>query len=175
MPDPLPRHFLNPCTIFAHREEHLVTTVLGSCIAVCLWEASSGLGGINHYMLPLWNGDGLPTPKYGNVAIAKLIERMERLGARPERLVAKAFGGANVLGSGRGYYDVGRRNIQICEELLARHRIMVVSSDLGGEVGRKIVFNTRTGLVQVSWLAAGERNLPDGKPQASRPAPPRRD
>ena len=60
-----PKLFLQPCTIFVHREEHWVSTILGSCISLCLWDPKLGAGGINHYMLPLWNGEGLPTPNTG--------------------------------------------------------------------------------------------------------------
>ncbi len=57
-------HYLHPGNLFAHRTPHIVTTILGSCVAVCLWDPINNIGGINHYMLPLWNGEGLPVPKY---------------------------------------------------------------------------------------------------------------
>ncbi|MBF0165687.1 MAG: chemotaxis protein CheD, partial [Magnetococcales bacterium] len=63
-----------PGALFAQNGAYVITTVLGSCIAVCLWDRMRKEGGMNHYKLPLWNGDGLPSPKYGNIAIAKLIE-----------------------------------------------------------------------------------------------------
>lgn len=165
--------FLNPCVLFAHRQEHVVTTVLGSCVAVCLWDPAQAFGGINHFMLPLWNGEGLPTPKYGNVAIEKLVERMLKLGSSHERLVAKVFGGANVLGFGNGYFNVGSRNAELCETMLGRLGITIAASDLRGEWGRKIVFNTRTGRVQIArWAQASgsSAQLPDGRPQ-KKPAP----
>jgi chemotaxis protein CheD len=125
------RHYLYPGTLFAHREPHLVTTVLGSCVSVCLWDSAARVGGINHYLLPLWNGEGLPTPKYGNIAITKLIEKVQALGAG-SKLIAKVF---------------GQRNIELAIEMLEQHRIQVVSSDLGGPVGRKIIFHTGEGTV----------------------------
>ena len=84
---PQKSHYLYPGELFVHREPHVVSTVLGSCISVCLWDPERRLGGINHFLLPLWNGEGLPTPKYGNIAISRLIEKMEALGAQSlERL-----------------------------------------------------------------------------------------
>jgi len=140
------RHYLYPGTLFAHREPHLVTTVLGSCVSVCLWDAAARVGGINHYLLPLWNGDGLPTPKYGNIAIAKLVERVQALGAG-SKLVAKLFGGASMWEKTDGLLAIGQRNIELAIELLEQHRIPVISSDLGGSVGRKIIFHTGDGSV----------------------------
>jgi chemotaxis protein CheD len=164
----IPSHYLYPCMVFAHREEHLVSTVLGSCVAVCLWDGIMGMGGINHYMLALWNGDGLPTPKYGNIAIEKLIRAMLDRGCTRERLVAKLFGGANVIGQGPGQFSVGERNILLARELLEREGIPITASDVGGDCGRKVIYNTRTGTVLVSRLKRIDGRpvaLPDGRPR----------
>lgn len=143
------KHFLFPGTLFVQNREHLVTTVLGSCVAVCLWDQSTGTGGINHYMLPLWNGEGLPTPKYGTIAIEKLLEKMFTLGCRQENLVAKVFGGANVMENMQGMYSIGDRNVQLARELLAEKGIPITGADTGGKLGRKLIFNTHTGVVLV--------------------------
>ena len=89
-------HYLHPGNLFASSNPHVVTTILGSCIAVCLFDPTKKIGGINHYMLPLWNGEGLPIPRFGNVAIKKLIEKMEMLGANKRTLQAKVFGGSSI-------------------------------------------------------------------------------
>ena len=167
-PGPIPSHYLYPCMLFTHREEHVVSTVLGSCVAVCLWDRAREMGGINHFMLALWNGEGLPTPKYGNIAIEKLIQAMVNAGCARERLVAKAFGGANVIGQGQGVFSVGERNIQVARDLLAQEQIPIIASDLGGELGRKVIYNTRTGTVLVSRLRRTDGLvpvLPDGRPR----------
>lgn len=146
------RHFLFPGALFAHHDEHLVTTVLGSCVAVCLLDPANGIGGINHYMLPLWNGEGLPTPKYGNIAIERLVKKMLEFGLREEKLVAKIFGGANVLAAGPGIYSVGERNILLARQLLREHDIRVISEDVGGIRGRKVIFNTMSGEILVGKM-----------------------
>jgi chemotaxis protein CheD len=124
-------------------------------------------GGMNHFMLPLWNGEGLPTPKYGNIAIENLIRKMLNLGCAKERLLAKVFGGGNVLNGGSGLYPVGDRNITIAEELLLQHGIRIAASDTGGTRGRKILFNTHTGTVLMARLGTEEAppSLPDGRPK----------
>ncbi|MCX8085001.1 MAG: chemotaxis protein CheD [Calditerrivibrio sp.] len=138
-------HFLLPGTIFVSKDQAEITTILGSCVAICLWDPVSRIGGMNHYLLPLWNGEGIPTPKYGNVAIPKLIQKMLEMGANAQSLQAKVFGGAAVLetvGQRSSILNVGQRNIEIAFEELEKNRIKIVSYDVGGELGRKIIMFT---------------------------------
>ena len=145
--DLLRRHYLYPGTLFVHRHPHRITTVLGSCVSVCLWNQASQLGGINHYLLPLWNGEGLPTPKYGNVAITKLIEKVKALSNPGDKLVAKVFGGASMWEKTEGLLAVGQRNIEFAIETLESYGIPIVGSDLGGHQGRKVIFSSGEGTV----------------------------
>lgn len=140
-------HFLFPSTIFVSDTPHLVTTILGSCVSVCLWDPVSKIGGINHYMLPLWNGEGLASPKYGNIAIAKLVDRMIQQGSKKEHLVAKVFGGAEQLLFEKGSFHIGKRNIAQAREVLNKEKIEVISHHVGGPEGRHIKFHTDTGEV----------------------------
>lgn len=144
---PVKTHYLYPGEIFAHREPHTVTTVLGSCVSVCLWDPVARLGGINHFLLPLWNGDGLPTPKYGNIAIPRLLEKLVGLGASERKLQAKVFGGAAMWNLTDGLLAVGARNVELAENVLRELGIPVVGSDLGGSQSRKIIFQTGEGTV----------------------------
>ena len=139
-------HYLFPGTIFAHKDQHLVTTVLGSCVAVCIWHPKAEVGGINHYLLPLWNGEGLPTPKYGNIAIARLIEKVRRVAGEGE-LIAKVFGGASMWSRAEGALAVGERNVELAFNVLEEEKIKIVSQDVWGEMGRKVIFDTKTGSV----------------------------
>ena len=141
-----------PSALFVSLEEVEVSTLLGSCVAVCLWDKRRQFGGINHYMLPLWNGQGLASPKFGNIAIEKLIERMLSLGATQESLVAKLFGGAEVLDLNQNMFDIPQRNINVAYDLLGREQIPVISSSTGGRKGRKIIFNTLTGKVYQKYI-----------------------
>ena len=126
--------------------------MLGSCVAVCLYDELVGLGGMNHYQLALWNGVGLASPRYGNVAIERLVQKMEALGADRERMRAKVFGGASVLGGGQDSLRVGARNIEIAWDWLQRLQIPIFASDVGGLFGRKLKFDTLTGMAKVKKL-----------------------
>jgi len=143
------KHFLFPGTLFADPRNYQVSTVLGSCVAVCLWDSVLLVGGISHYMLPLWNGEGVATPRYGNVAIEKLLYKMLRMGCKKESLTAKVFGGANVTGTGNEVFLIGDRNVALAYQLLEEYGIPVKASDVGGRVGRKIILHTSTGIVMV--------------------------
>ncbi len=141
------KHFLYPGALFISADECEITTVLGSCIAVCLWDQVNGGGGMNHFMLPLWNGEGLPTPRYGNIAMEKLLEQVLAFGARRQHLVAKVFGGANLLVNSNSSFPIGARNIDLALGQLEEWRIPVIASDVGGHAGRKIIMNTMSGVV----------------------------
>jgi chemotaxis protein CheD len=144
------KYFLTQSMIFLSLEECLINTILGSCISVCLWDPYTETGGMNHYMLPLWNGEGLPTPRYGNIAIPRLVEKMIHLGCRKKNLRAKVFGGADVLIHAKdGDISIGSRNIILAEDILCEERIPIISLDVGGKYSRKIQFNSRTGKVML--------------------------
>ena len=148
------KHYLYPGGIFADKVPHKVTTILGSCVAVCLWDPTKNYGGINHYLLPFWNGEGLSSPRYGNISIPKLIEQMTRMGCRIESLKAKVFGGASMQKNSVGLLNVGERNAVFAVEYLKEIKIPILSSDLGGNQGRKLIFNTETGGVLMKKLNA---------------------
>ena len=144
--------YLHAGFITVHAAPTWITTVLGSCVAVCLYDGSIGLGGMNHYQLALWNGVGLASPRYGNVAIDRLVQKMESLGGERERMRAKVFGGASVLGGAQDSLRIGARNIEIAWDHLQRLNIPIVASDVGGQLGRKVKFDTQTGVAKVKKL-----------------------
>lgn len=144
-------YYLYPGAIFTHQKPYAVSTVLGSCISVCLWDSHLKIGGINHFMLPFWNGDGLASPKYGNIAIEKLIEKMVVLGSCKKNLTAKIFGGAKQLETGC-FFNVGERNVAIAIELLSENNILITSRNTGGDRGRKIIFRTHSGEVFMKFI-----------------------
>jgi chemotaxis protein CheD len=146
-------HYLLAGNIFVSTEPHVITTVLGSCVSVCLWDSVLHIGGMNHFMLPLWNGEGLASPKYGNIAVTKLLERLLDHGSHRRNLRAKIFGGGVVLKVTNPFMNIGERNIRLAEDMLREEGIPVVSSDTGGKTGRKILFNTESGVVLLKKLA----------------------
>lgn len=146
------QHFLYPATLFASNTPSMVSTILGSCVAVCFYDSILQIGGINHYMLPLWNGQGLPSPKYGNIAIEKLLEKMYQMGSQKKNLKAKVFGGGEVIETNIKQFNIGERNIEIAIELLREYKIPIVAQSVGGKLGRKIEYNTATGEVKHRFI-----------------------
>ncbi len=151
-------HFLHPSTLYVGADPLWVTTILGSCVAVCFFDKKRVIGGINHFMLPYWNGDGLESPKYGNVAIQQLFQKMLDFGAKKEDIVCKIFGGAEVLNEQYSVFNVGQRNIELAYKVLGDLGISVVNSSTGGKMGRKIHFNTVTGEVLQKYLVKTTKN-----------------
>ena len=151
---PARTHFLYPSTIFASRDLYHVTTILGSCVAVCFWDPITKAGAINHYMLPLWNGQGLASPKFGNIAIKKTIEKMLSFGCNIINIKAKVFGGGEILETKSTPFNIGFRNVEIAQNLLDEYNIPIISASTGGNKGRKILFNTNTGEVKHKFILA---------------------
>lgn len=144
-------HYLLPSALFVARKPTVVDTVLGTCIAVCLYDESLKAGGINHYMLPYWNGDGLASPKYGNIANELLVQRMESMGCKRRNLVAKVFGGKEPS-QADSHFTIGTRNYDLAKDQLEEMGIPIVAKSTGGQKGRKIVFHTDTGAVRMKFL-----------------------
>jgi len=148
-----PKRLLYPADIFVGSKPCIVTTVLGSCISVCLYDPVLNQGSINHYILPHWNGHDLATMKYGNMAIIRILEELLLLNSKYENVVAKVFGGAEVLLKTPTSFHIGKRNAQIAFEILKEFKIPVLFSDVGGNKGRKISFNTFTGEVELVYIS----------------------
>ena len=147
LPDGAKLIYLHAGNLFASAEPAQITTVLGSCVAICLYDPMAQVGGVNHYMLPTDVGVNCQTPRYANYATTTLIDRVLALGAEHRRLQAKVFGGACVLASFQGTgNDLGSKNIEVARRRLEAEKIPVVAEDLGGNHGRRLVFRTDTGL-----------------------------
>lgn len=144
----IPVHHLLPSNLFSSRTPYHVHTILGSCISVCLWDPQAKLGGINHFMLPFWSGEaGSATPRYGNIAIERLIETLEQNGCHHPRMQAKIFGGATVLdnASNSDIMKVGQRNIEIADSVLNDYCIPILARCVGGNSGYKLIYKTYSG------------------------------
>jgi chemotaxis protein CheD len=128
-----------------------INTVLGSCVAVCLYDSVECIGGMNHYLVPLWNENGLQSPKYGNISIPRLIESMLNVGCHKHNLVAKIFGGGNVIDVTQEEMMIGRKNILIAKELLNEQGIKIAAQDVGGTRGRRIMMQSDTGKILLKY------------------------
>ncbi len=145
--------YLHAGQLFAASDPCEITTILGSCVAVCLFDPSRRLGGANHYLLPIRPGAAHASPRFGNVAIAELLERLVGLGSRKRDLGAKVFGGATLTGGARAVAGgLGAKNVELARDVLAREGLPIIAEDVGGERGRKIVLRTDDGIVWVKKL-----------------------
>ena len=132
-------YFLKPGYIYLPSEPTVVSTVLGSCVAVILWDKNRKVGGINHFQLPTCKDTDKPTARFGDASTGMLIRMMIEDGSNKRHLEAQIFGGA--YNSSISSRNVGKENILTARRVLARHGIHIVSEDVGGERGRKIVYD----------------------------------
>ena len=126
-----------------------ISTVLGSCVAVCLYCTKTKISGMNHYLMPLWNGNGLKSLKYGNVSTERLIDGMLNAGADLRHIEAKIFGGGVIHINAE--HSVGPRNIQVALDILKVYKIPVIASDIGGDKGRRVIFTNIDGSAYLKY------------------------
>jgi chemotaxis protein CheD len=140
-----------PGEYFVSTDDLMVMTVLGSCIAACIWDGRVRAGGMNHFMLP--DGDAADGGgRYGSYAMELLINHLLKLGARRETMQAKVFGGAQVM-AGFSSMNVGERNTKFVLDYLATERIPVVSQDVLDIHPRKVCFFPASGKALMKRLA----------------------
>ncbi|MBF6022485.1 chemoreceptor glutamine deamidase CheD [Lysobacter niastensis] len=133
-----------------------LVTLLGSCVAACLFDPLLGVGGMNHFMLP--GGGSDVCSRYGAHAMELLINDLLKRGVRRSRLQAKVFGGGNVLS---GFYSdpIGTRNAGFVLEYLAAERIPLMAQDLGDIHPRKVCFFPQTGRTLVKRLPSARNDV----------------
>ncbi len=142
--------FLHTGQVHVASEPTRITTILGSCVAICIWDPLMGAGGMNHYLLPSNPAATERTTRFADTATAALLDGLLAAGVSLTRLRAKTFGGASVLAFTGG--ALPERNIQAAREQHARWDTPIVGEDVGGSHGRKIVFQTDTGVTTVKVI-----------------------
>ena len=155
----LPRKFIHVGEIFIGVEATEIVTVLGSCVAVCLYDRVTMIGGMNHYLLPLWNGNGLESPKFGNIAIPRLLETMENIGCLRRNIEAKIFGGANIHVANSEAQMIGHKNVMIAKETLRSLGIPIKAEDTGGNYGRTVQIDLESGIYRIKTINKGEKEI----------------
>jgi len=127
---------------------------LGSCIGVVLFDRSTGISGIAHILLPGASQNG--ETKYAETAIEKMLEDLIKQGARKSKIVSKFAGGANVFKQiNLEILKIGTRNAISVEETLKQKKIPILAKDVGGEVGRSVIFNPLDGSMIVKYTKGG--------------------
>jgi len=143
-----------PGEYFATRQPLMLTTLLGSCVAVCLMDRTAGVHGMNHFLLPQgsdWHSQTSVPARFGVNAMELLITDMQKLGAQRQRLEAKVFGAGNVL-EGMSVVNIGEQNSDFIRSYLKSERIPILAEDLLGNVARKVFFFPDGGRVLVHKL-----------------------
>lgn len=167
----LPKVFLQTGDCFLGVQPTLVTTVLGSCLAVTIHAPQFGIGTICHAFLPdssdMKKGHG-PDPqicRFVDTALQNMLESIDKLGIPRRELVIKMFGGSTgiaVRGMENSSYNIGRRNVEMARKMLKFARLDIAAEDVGGAQGRKLMFQTQTGEIWLKRLKHMDKDLMNG-------------
>jgi chemotaxis protein CheD len=138
-----------PGDFYVSRNDEIIATVLGSCVAACMRDPAGGIGGINHFLLPedpSRGPSGAASTRYGLYALERLINTLTRNGARRRSLEVKIFGGGQVLSSKT---DIGRLNIEFVRRYLEEEGLAIVAEDVGQSYARRLRYHPLTGAATV--------------------------
>lgn len=147
-----------PGEFYVTREHEAVATTLGSCVSACIWDEGAGIGGMNHFMLPItdkrsadviWGNVSSDATRYGNYAMEHLINEILKNGGERSKLKAKVFGGGKIL---QQMNDVGSGNASFVVDYLRTENIPLVAQDLNGYQPRKVYFEPFSGRVMIKKL-----------------------
>ena len=145
-----------PGEFYVTSEKEIIVTVLGSCVSACIRDPLAGVGGMNHFMLPMNGNNQLhdmsvisDATRYGNYAMEHLINEVLKNGGMRNRIEVKIFGGGRVL---KSMSDVGKKNIEFVLDYLSQENFKIQSQDVGDIFPRKVIYNPKSGKVLVKKL-----------------------
>ena len=144
-----------PGEFFVSTDKVVIATVLGSCVSACIRDPETGIGGMNHFMLPEeenhinYDSNSGASARYGNYAMDKMINTILSYGGKRERLEIKLFGGSKVIQS---MADIGSSNINFAYDYLTIKQMTVTSQDVGGLHPRRVLYFPHTGRVLMCKL-----------------------
>ncbi|MDR3154850.1 MAG: response regulator [Deltaproteobacteria bacterium] len=163
--------FLLPGEYFISKQPHVISTLLGSCVAVCLYHPQLKFGGMNHFMLPS-SPSKERSGKYGDYATGVLLQFMERTAGSLSGLQAIISGGANVINAVSSGVQIGQRNVEVARDILRKHNIAVIKENIGGNLGLKLHYQSWDNKLTVEPM---DRNAMSGslisREEAGRGAP----
>jgi chemotaxis protein CheD len=148
--------FLFPGQLVVTKDSMEISTILGSCVSVCLFDSFRGIAGMNHFLLPVNDKLKSDIEKYGDTSLEFMLDRILSMGSNQRDLVAKVFGGGDILNHKNSNFNIGKKNIEIALNFIMDHNIKIASKSVGGKMGRKVIFNTHTGIVRHSYLTSSE-------------------
>lgn len=149
---------------YVTRSDEMVTTVLGSCVAACIRDKLSGIGGMNHFMLPADNegrSGSLPAELsadacYGSYAMEQLINSILKAGGQRKNLEIKVFGGGRTMG---GMANIGLRNISFVRQYLRTEGFVLSAEDVGDDYSRRLAYFPASGKVWVKKLPVARNQV----------------
>jgi chemotaxis protein CheD len=153
---------LLPGEYYVTREQETIVTVLGSCVSACVRDTVIGIGGMNHFMLPVsgsggsWESDGASlSTRYGNFAMEQMINDILKNGGSRQNLEIKVFGGGKILAQ---MTDIGSKNIDFVEHYIRTEGLKLTGRDLGDIYPRKVYYTPSTGKAFVKKLRSLHNN-----------------
>ncbi len=157
------RVIIGPGEYYTSAEDEIISTVLGSCVSVCLHDEYTGFGGMNHFILARSKSaetEGEEDQgRYGETAMKLLVDDLLSLGAMRRTIIAKVFGGASVLGRCCQSNRLFSENSELAKEFLETDGIPILASDVGGNEARRLYFDVRSGKVMVQHIKATRENM----------------
>jgi chemotaxis protein CheD len=148
--------FLYPGQLVVTKDPMEISTILGSCVSVCLFDSTKRIAGMNHFLLPVNDRNKSDIEKYGDTSMEFMLDKILSMGSNKRDIAAKVFGGGEVLTYENSNFNIGKKNIEKALDFICDHEIRVISKSVGGIVGRKIIFNTLTGIVTHKYLDSSE-------------------
>ncbi len=143
------RIYLHPGELYASAEPCQISTILGSCVSICLFDPGRLAGGMNHFLLPTSREREAASQRFADVATVVLLEKLLAMDCRLERITAKIFGGSALFQAKDRYAEsLGAKNVAAAVHLMENAGISIVAQETGGDHGRKVVFDTDDG---VAW------------------------
>lgn len=149
----LQEYFLNPGELIFSKKPIVIKTVLGSCVAVILYDKVKQYGGMCHYLLPEAPSDQQSSTKYGDVAIYMLLYKfIKQNNSKREDLVASICGGAFIIFDEREIFFIGDKNVDIATTILRKEKILIKQMYTGGDHGKRVYYNTQNNKIIVQTL-----------------------
>jgi len=154
------RRFLRPGEFCIVTAPTILETLVGSCVAVCIYNSKNGSAAMNHFLRdkPLKDGN-TDIGEFGSTSTEHILAGLMAMDASPAHYRAMIFGGAAVIRTSRGNSDIGRRNVDVAMSVLADAHIPVTHKEVGGRRGRRVTFVTDTGSVQCRFAGDIRKNL----------------